>query len=678
MKKLTYVFALAGILIASQSCINTKEMKNKSIDKANMDLTANPGEDFDQYANGGWMKNNPIPDDKSRHGSFGMLADENELQVKALIKKITSVENPEGSVEQKIADFVNAGLDTISIEKLGITPLNDEFDKITQINSKVSIEEQILHFHKMRIQSSFAVFGSADAKNSEMVITHLYQSGLGMPDKDYYLTDNERFNDIRAKYITHLESMFILLGDDKLVAEENAKTIMNFETRLAKASRDRQALRDPHANYNKMTLESLVELAPNYNWEAYFTGIGLGNPGEINVSQPEFIEEFAKMIDEVSVDDWKTYFRWNLLNSTANYLSDEFVDADFYFYGKTMSGTPENRPRWKRVLSGANGYLGEAIGQAYVKEYFPPEAKERMLELVGNLKIALGERIENLEWMSDETKKNGLEKLATMNVKIGYPDKWKDYTTMTIKNDSYILNILRAKEFGFNEMIAKINKPVDKAEWFMAPQVVNAYYSPQKNEIVFPAGILQPPFFYIDADDAVNYGAIGVVIGHEMTHGFDDKGRYYDKDGNLNTWWTDEDSERFTEKANVLVEQFNNYNVLDTVKANGKYTLGENIADLGGLNIAFAAFKKTEQWKNQEEQIEGFTPNQRFYLAYAHVWAQNIRDKEILRLTQEDVHSLGHLRVVGPLRNVPEFHEAFNIQSEDYMYLPENERALIW
>lgn len=661
-----------------QSCTNTKMMENKAIDIANMDTTVYPGDDFDAYANGGWKQLNPIPDDKSTFGSFNLLIDNNELQVKELINNIKSNDHADGTVEQKIADFINSGMDTVAIQNAGIKPMQSEFEKIDAITDIDGIKKHFLHFQKNGISSAFAVFANADKKNSDMVVTYLYQSGIGMPDKDYYLAETERFVEIRTKYTEHLATMFSLLGDNETLSTENAATVMEIETRLAKASMDRSTLRDPHKTYNKTTLDSLDMLNPNIEWKKYFNELGIGDPGVIIVGQPDFFAEINRAIEEVSIDDWKTYLRWSLINSTANYLSKEYVEADFNFYGKTLSGTPENRLRWKRVLGAANGYLGEAIGQAYVKEHFPPEAKTRMLELVGNLKLALGERIDALDWMSEETKKNAQEKLATITVKIGYPDKWKDYSSLEVKKDAYVLNIMRAKSFGFNEMIAKINKPVDKTEWHMPPQIVNAYYSPLQNEIVFPAGILQPPFFYMDADDAVNYGAIGVVIGHEMTHGFDDKGRFYDKDGNLNTWWTEEDNEKFNAKAEVLVNQFNEYTVLDSAKANGKYTLGENIADLGGLNIAYTAFKQTEQWANQGNKIANFTPDQRFYLSYAHLWAQNIRDKEILRRTQEDVHSLGRLRVIGPLRNIPEFYEAFNIEADDYMYLPESERASIW
>lgn len=678
MNKKIYLIVLFSTLLLSQSCTTDVKMKEKAIDPANLDLTVNPGDDFNQYANGGWMKNNPIPADKSRYGSFDELSDKNEIQVKNLLDKIATNSYEQGTVEQKIASFLKTGMDTIKIEEQGIKELSSEFEKIASITKKEELEKQILHFQKNGIKTAFVIYSRADAKNSQVEVTHFHQSGLGMPDRDYYLSKDERFVKIREKYLLYVEKIFSLLGDDQAKAKTNAEEVLNLETQLATASMDRLSMRDPHKTYNKFTLSSLIELAPNFDWKNYFTELNLDDPGTIIISHPDFIATFDKALNTVDIEKWKTYFRWHLINSTASYLSEEFVNANFDFYGKTMQGTPENRPRWKRVNSVANSYLSEAIGQVYVKEYFPPEAKERMLKLVANLRLALGERIANLAWMEDETKKNAQEKLEAITVKIGYPDKWKDYSKLKIKDDAYVLNVLRSRKFSFEKMLSKINQAVDKTEWHMPPQMVNAYYQPSQNEIVFPAGILQPPFFYLDADDAVNYGAIGVVIGHEMTHGFDDKGRLYDKVGNLNTWWTEKDNEQFVEKANVLVEQFNNFVVIDSVKANGKYTLGENIADLGGINISYTAFKKTEEWKNQDKKIDGFTPDQRFFLAYAHIWGQNIRDKEILRRTQEDVHSLGKYRVIGPLRNVAEFHNAFDIKEGDYMFLPENERAIIW
>lgn len=678
MRKFLALGMLAGLMLSMQSCTQNTKEKMKAIKMEDLDLTADPGVDFNQYANGGWKATHPIPDDKSRFGTFDELIDANEKQLKSLVDELGTKQFEKGSISDKIATFYKVGMDTVSIEANGLGVLSDWYQQIDGIESQDQVQQQIEKFHKNGIASVFGLYGGADSKNSSMVITHLYQSGLGLPDKDYYLNDADRFSKIREKYMQHLENSFALMGNDEVTATQNAQVVFNLEKQLAEASMDRLMLRDPNKTYNKKSTEELIALAPNFNWNQYFDALGIGNPGEVIVMQPDFIKEVNELFATTSIENWKTYFRWNLYRSTAPFMTDAIVNENFSFYGKVLSGTPELKPRWKRVMDATNRSMDEAVGQMYVERYFPPEAKERMLALVGNLKIALGERIQNLEWMSDETKANAEEKLAAINVKIGYPDKWKDYSTLEVKSDAYVLNMLRARNFGMADMISKINKPVDKSEWHMPPQMVNAYYSPTMNEIVFPAGILQPPFFFLDGDDAVNYGAIGVVIGHEMTHGFDDKGRLYDKDGNLNTWWTDEDSERFNERTKVLVDQFDNFDVTDSVKANGAYSLGENIADLGGINVAYTAFTKTAQWKNQEEKIDGFTPDQRFFLAYAHVWAQNIRTEEALRRTQEDVHSLGKFRVIGPLRNVPQFHTAFDISEGEYMYLPEDERAIIW
>ncbi|MBN1767462.1 MAG: M13 family metallopeptidase, partial [Prolixibacteraceae bacterium] len=492
---------------------------------------------------------------------------------------------------------------------------------------------------------------------------------------DYYLQTDNRSVEIRNEYVQHMAKMFSLAGNNQSQAQQKAERVMALETRLAKASLSRLERRDPHRTYNKMKLESLVELSPDFDWDNFFAQMGFPNEDEINVAMPGFFAEISQMMNDIPLDDWKAYLDWNIINGAAPYLSSDFVNQDFYFYGKVMKGQEENRERWKRVQGTTSSVLSEAIGQLYVARYFPPEAKQRMVDLVENLRISLGQRIDNLEWMGEDTKAKAHEKLATINVKIGYPDKWRDYSSLQVKTDSYLANVMRSRAFNAEYSRSKINKPVDKGEWYMPPQMVNAYYSPSMNEIAFPAAILQPPFFYLDADDAVNYGAIGVVIGHEITHGFDDQGRKYDKEGNLNEWWTADDARRFDERAQVLVNQFDEFVVLDTLHADGELTLGENIADLGGLNISYQAYKNAS---NETESIDGFTPDQRFFLAYAHLWANNVRDKEIVRLTKEDVHSLGRLRVLGPLRNMPEFYAAFDVKKGDNMYLPVDERAIIW
>ena len=461
--------------------------------------------------------------------------------------------------------------------------------------------------------------------------------------------------------------MFQLAGYDEATAQKAVKAVMNIETRLAKAARSQVELRDPHANYNKMDRATLKKNFPTFDWDTYFTVSGLKDLEEVNVGQPAAMKEVADVINTVSLDDQKLYLQWGLIDAAASYLSDDFEAQNFDFYSRTMSGKKEMQPRWKRSVSTVDGVLGEVVGQMYVEKYFPAAAKERMVTLVKNLQTSLGERIKGLEWMSEPTKEKALEKLATFHVKIGYPDKWKDYSALEIKDDSYWANIERANEWDYNEMIAKAGKPVDKDEWLMTPQTVNAYYNPTTNEICFPAAILQPPFFDMNADDAMNYGAIGVVIGHEMTHGFDDQGRQYDKDGNLKDWWTEEDAKKFEERAQVMVNFFNSIEVAPGVHANGSLTLGENIADHGGLQVSFQAFKNATE-AAPLEIVDGFTPEQRFFLAYANVWAGNIRPEEILRLTKLDPHSLGKWRVDGALPHIQNWYEAFKITEQDSMF----------
>jgi putative endopeptidase len=662
-------------LMGSMAC-KQEAPKSKAIDKADMDISVNPAADFDNYANGGWKKRFPIPDEKSRFGSFDLLMDTGEVQVKNLISEIATQKHDARTVAQKIADFYNTGMDTAKIESEGIAPIQALFDQIRSIQNKTDVMNVVATFHTRGIFPMFKIISEVDQKNSEMMVAYMMQGGLGMPDRDYYMNDDDRSKEIQAAYLLFLQKMLALTGTDEAIAKSDASVIYNLEKRMAAASMTKLEQRDPQNLYHKMNLDGIRRIAPEMDWAKYFQNIGLQNPGDFIVCQPDFLKALSQMISEVSVEEWKIYLKWNVINSTAAYLPNAFVNENFDFFGKTLSGQMAQRPRWKSVQGATNNALSEAIGQMYVQKYFPAEAKKRMLDLVGNLRISLGERIKQLAWMSDVTKAKAMEKLDAITVKIGYPDKWRDYSALHVSTDSYIANVLQARNFDFKHMIGKVNKPVDRTEWMMPPQMVNAYYEPTRNEIVFPAAILQPPFFYLDADDAVNYGAIGVVIGHEMTHGFDDQGSQYDKVGNLVNWWTDDDLSLFKERTKILADQFSSFTVLDTLKANGELSLGENIADLGGLNVAYYAMKNASTGK--EVPIDGFTPEQRFFLAYAHLWAQNIRDKEIVRRTKEDVHSLGRLRVIGPLRNLPEFHQAFNVKEGDYMFLSEADRAVIW
>lgn len=654
-----------------------KEKEFKALSLSDLDTTVSPAEDFYQYATGGWQKSNPLPDEESRFGAFDLLAKETNQKVNDLITGLSENENKINSIEWKIETFYRMGMDTVKIEKDKMSPLNDMMDEINNISTKEDVIKQIAKLHKAGISTSFAIFGAADREDSNMEIAYLYQGGLGLPNRDYYISDDARSVEIRTEYLKHIEKMFVLAGFEENDVSLIAKKIFDFEYKLANKSMTNLELRDPFATTNRMTIKELDKISPEFDFQTYFNIIGLPVVGTINVSQPEFFKEFSKVYKNTDIETWKLYFQWNVINYSAQYLYSEICDADWEFYGKFLTGALVQQPRWRRVVNKTNSCLGEAVGQIFVKEYFPPEAKQRMIDLVENLRFAFGERIKKLDWMSEETKDKALEKLAAINVKIGYPDKWKDYESLNIIEDYYLNNIFRANEFEFDDMISKIGKPVDRTQWFMNPQTVNAYYSASMNEICFPAGILQPPFFYLEADDAVNYGAIGVVIGHEMTHGFDDKGRNYDKEGNLNDWWTEEDAIRFDEKTGILVERFDNILVLPDLYADGKLSLGENIADYGGLKISFDALM-IALGNKKPEKIDGFTAEQRFYLSYAKIWGQNIRETEIRRRTKEDVHSLGEWRVNGQLSGIKEFHHAFGIKEGDKMYLPPEKWASIW
>lgn len=671
--KLTLIFVLFVLLVNCE-----KQKEEPAIDVNNIDTTINPGDNFYQYVNANWLKNNPVPEDKSYYGAFTELRDKSIEDQKKLINKLIKQKNKKGTNAQKIADFYNSGMNADRIEKQGIESLKKEFDAIESIKSADDLIDEIAHLHSIGITAAFNFDAEQDLKNSEIVITWLDQGGLGLPDRDYYLEDTQRSKEIRNEYVKHIVKMFELIGFKNDVATQNSLTIMDIETKMAEASMSRLKRRNPNNIDHKMTMKELNELTPNLNWKRYFSQIGLGNIDALNIASPEFLTELNKMINEVNIDDWKIYLQWNLINRTANYLNSEIENEDFAFYGKVLSGQDKMKPRWRRVLNATNRAMGFAVGQLYVKENFPPESKERMLKLVANLGEILSERIQNLGWMENETKEKALEKLSTFNVKIGYPDKWRDYSKLEIEDDSYVKNYLRANEYSFNRQINKIDKPVDKDEWGMYPQTVNAYYHPLLNEIVFPAAILQPPFFYKNADDAVNYGAIGVVIGHEMTHGYDDSGRKFDSEGNLNDWWTKQDAEEFDKKAQVVVDQFNEFTVLDSFHVNGKLTLGENLADYGGLIISYNALMKTFDDKEKPDEIDGFTPEQRFFLSYAKVWRNNIRDKLAQRLIKEDPHSPGKYRVNGGVANIEAWYEAFDVQPKNEMYIKKENRLSIW
>ncbi len=679
MKKILYLSAFC--MIAMSSCNNSPKLES-GIDKANLDTSVKPTDDFYEYACGGWMKSNPLSAEYSRFGTFDKLREDNQKQIKELIEELAKQEQAAGSIAQKIGTMYNMGMDSTKLNADGFSPIKAELEAIAAVATPKQLEEKIAQLHKAGVNPFFGLFGEADFMNSSMNIAWLYQAGTAMGDRDYYLEDSDRAKGLRAKYTELIANMFRLSGATTFFNNTNeqklAETVMGIETRLAKASMSRLEERNPYGIYHKQTVEELQKYAPNIDFKAYFTAMGVPALQSLNVAQPDFIKEVSAILKDTKLEDLKAYLMWNVINDAANYLSDEASAAKFAFYGKELSGKEVMQPRWKRVVNTTEHSLGEAVGEMYVAKYFPAESKERMLKLVHNLQAALGDRIKNLDWMGDSTKQKAQEKLATFRIKIGYPDKWRDYSGLEISNDSYYANVARSSAFDVAYNLNKIDKPVDPTEWGMTPQMVNAYYNPTTNEICFPAGILQPPFFNAKADDAVNYGAIGVVIGHEMTHGFDDQGRQYDKDGNLSNWWTDEDGKQFDNRAQVLIDFFNAIEVAPGVKADGKLTIGENIADYGGLQVSWEAMQKAIADGSIAKEIDGFSIGQRFFLAYANVWAANIREKEILRLTKEDVHSLGRWRVNATLKHIPQFYEAFGVKEGDGMYIAPDKRAVIW
>lgn len=678
MMRRTILSTLVLSVMITSSCTEQKTTQTQDrLDPASLDTTALAGASFYQYATGGWQKANPIPDEYARYGSFDKLREENQVQIQSLIEELGKQENPVGSNAQKVGDLYRMAIDSVKLNSDGATPLRPQLEMIAAAKDKKDIIRLMAQISRYASSPFFGFSVGPDDKNSSMNIAHIYQSGIGMGDRDYYLLQDDHSTMLREAYNRLVETQFRNAGFTEADAKRAAASVMKTETALAQAHVTKEIRRQPELNYHKMLVADLDKQVAPFGWADYFEALGAVGIDSLNVSQIEPVKAAISIIDSEPMAVLKDYLSWVVINSAAGYLSDDFVNANFEFYGKTLSGSKELRPRWRRSIDAVNSALGEAVGQLYVARYFPPEAKERMLKLVDNLQTALGERINQLEWMSEDTRKKAQEKLGTFIVKVGYPDKWKDYSTLEIKEDSYWENMVRASAFAYAEMMDELGKPVDKAKWYMSPQTVNAYYNPSSNEICFPAGILQPPFFYMNGDDAINYGGIGVVIGHEMTHGFDDQGRKFDQEGNLTDWWTADDAQRFDERSKVLVDYFNHITVLDTVRANGVFTLGENIADHGGLQVSYHAFLKTDQAKTGG-QTEGFTPAQRFFLSYANLWAGNVRDAEILRLTKIDPHSLGKWRVDGALPHIDAWYEAFSIQPSDPMYLPKEKRASIW
>lgn len=666
MKKTILLTALAIMAI---SCTTKKQ--TTGIDLTNLDTAAVAQNDFYQYACGGWMEKNPLTAEYARYGSFDVVAEENRKQLNELIGGIAAETHPAGTVEQKIGDLYNLAMDTTRRDQEGMHPLEASLEQIYALE-----REDLSKFLGGSMECGiFGMYVDADAMNSSMNLLQTYQGGFALGEKDYYIDDDEQTLRIRAEYKKHVEKMFELCGytDAALAAE----IVLRMETRLAKAAFSNVELRDPMANYNKMSISELQTLVPEVDWTAYFEALGVKTE-QISVGQIRHLQECGRFLAEEPMSDLKTFFIWQVIDGAASYLTTDMFMENFHFYGQVLSGKEEPTPLWKRAVGIVNGTLGEAVGQMYVKKYFPEENKQRMLTLVKNLQTALGERIDLQEWMSDETKQKAHEKLNTFYVKVGYPDKWRDYTDLVIDPSlSYYENLQTAAKFEQAYSLSFVDKPVDKDKWFMTPQTVNAYYNPSTNEICFPAGILQYPFFDMAADDAFNYGAIGVVIGHEMTHGFDDQGSQFDKDGNLNNWWTEEDKAKFEARTKVMADYFDQIEVAPGVHANGSLTLGENIADHGGLNVSFHAFKNATASAPLKD-ADGFTPEQRFFLAYANLWAQNIRPEQVLVQTKGDPHSLGRWRVNGALPHIAAWYEAWGITEESPMYIAPENRVDIW
>jgi putative endopeptidase len=681
------LLSIATVAVIATGC-QQKNTLTSGIDPDNFDTTARLEDDFYQFACGGWMAKNPLDAEHSRYGAFDVLSENALKNVNEIIDSVKVAKNEAGSLADKIATMYNLGMDSAKLQADGVAPLTPYLEEINNIKTREDVWAELLKMHRRGYGVLFGVMGEADKDDANMCIAWAWQSGLGLGDRDYYLLDEGNNKNIRKGYVELMAKEFAMSGYDKMSgksADKLAQTVMAFETRLAKAMNTKLENRNPQGTFNRYTIDSAIAVYPNIDWKGYFEALNImEGMKSFNIAQPKYFAEVNKVLKDTDVETMKAYFAWHEITSAANYLSDDFVNAEFDFFGKLMSGREENRPRWKRVTSTVEGAMGEALGQLYVEKYFPAEAKVRMETLVNNLIEALGQRIDMAEWMTDQTKANAHKKLSTIYVKIGYPNKWRDYSGLEIKDDSYYANVVRSNEFDVAYMMSKINKPVDKDEWLMTPQTVNAYYNPTTNEICFPAAILQPPFFQFGADDAANYGAIGVVIGHELTHGFDDQGRQYDELGNLNDWWSEEDAKNFDNNKQALIDAFNNCIALDDpelgkMNGNGELTLGENIADNGGLHVSYLAMQNAMAKKQvNKNEMDGFTPEQRFFLAYAAVWASNIRPAAALQLTQMDVHSLGRNRVNVALPQITEFIEAFGIKEGDGMWLAPEKRVVLW
>lgn len=678
MKKLIRAGAipLFLLIVTLPAFAQKDEAKMKYIDPSNMDLSVKPGDNFYLYANGNWLKNNPVPASKTRWGSFDVLR-QSSLDKLKLLTTEAAANTSKNSVYQRVGDFYTSSMDTVAIDKLGYTPIKPELDRLAAITTKDEVLNEIAGERTKGIGGLLFGFNvGQDDKDVNTYIPGFSQGGTSLPDRDYYLKTDARSKMIRDAYVKYISDMFKMVGDDEATALKKAGEILSLETGLATAQKSRVEMRDPIKTYNKYSIADFTKLTPGFDWKTLMSEMKVNGADSVLVNNPAFFQTAASLFAAVPLDTWKAYLQWAVIKSTVGYLSSDFVNRNFAF-SKILSGQKELPPRWQAMSGFTDVYLGELLGQLYVEKYFTDAAKQRMLALVKNVQQTFSERIEKLDWMSDVTKQKAEEKLQAIVNKIGFPDKWETYPGVIITKNDFIGNIRNVQQFRYNKMVNHMGKPVDKTEWDMTPPTINAYYNPTNNEIAFPAGILQFPFFDFGADDAVNYGGIAAVIGHELTHGFDDEGRQYAADGNLKEWWTADDAKKFTERADLVVKQYNAFTVNDSLHVNGQLTLGENLADLGGLNIAYAAFKKTPEGQS-DKKIDGFTPDQRFFLSWAQVWRANILPESSAMLLMTDPHSPGIARCNGPVSNIDAWYKAFDVKPGDKMFKPENERIEIW
>ncbi|MBI3512060.1 MAG: M13 family metallopeptidase [Bacteroidetes bacterium] len=674
-------FFLPLAFVATFSSCNPDEQaatSNNAIDTTNFDKSVRAQDDFYQYVNGTWLKNNPVPSSENSWGAFNILADKSKKDLRAICEESAKGNNPAGSNAEKIGDFYSSGMDSVAVENAKFAPIQEYLDHINAIKDLASLNAEIAELHSMEMSAGFSMGITADMKDSKTNALYVGQSGTFLPEKEYYFSEETK--PFREAYKVHLLNMFKLMGDDEMTAKKNGEAVFQIESMLADSSMSAEEERDLEKMYNKMSKEDLMKLCPDFDWNTYFTALGIPAVNFVIVTQPSFLRQFNHMLKSTPLDAWKAYLRFALVHNCAPALHSAVANENFNFFGTMLSGIQKQQERWKRVLGNTQGALNEALGQIYVQKHFSQEAKDRVNGMVTNLIAAYKERIQSRDWMSDATKKSAFAKLESILRKLAFPDKWRDYSGLMITKDSYMKNILNGNIFDMKFNISKLSKPVDRMEWGMSPATINAYYNPSNNEIVFPAAIMQPPFFDPNADDAVNYGAMGAVIGHELTHGFDDQGSMYDADGNMKNWWTTQDSTNFKNKTEKLAAQFDQFVAVDSMQlhVNGHLTNGENIADLGGLTISYYAFKKSLEGKPEPAKICGFTAEQRFFLAWAQAWRTNQKTKAVIFQVKTNPHAPARFRVLGPLSNLQEFYDAFGVKEGDKMYRKPEDRVLIW